>query len=483
MLTLGGGAGGQRARRHRRRAAAFLAGLVLLLAAACARAAGYYAILGVRRDATTKEIKRAYHRLALELHPDKQKEDAGEDGQDAEAAAEAALKRFLEVVRAYEVLSDPVSRRRYDLLGDDGPDARGGGGDSRRGGTLVKDYTLDPFDLFVRFDGGAFEFHYTPKSPKRMTDTVVPVNVPLERLYTGTTVRVGVTRQRFCAQCHGTGAADPFKDVVDCAVCAGTGRFAALGRGAAGAMQLANVTCDVCEGSGKVATTTCPKCNGEKTVLEEFEHTLAVPAGAPPGHKVKLAGQGNQRTGYRDADLEFRVYPAPHPLFKPDGAHLRYTAHISLIEALLGFRKNITHLDGHAVEVVHDIVTFNGYEHVIAGEGMPDPKSGGKKGDLHIHFEVKFPTRLTETQREILRAVMDEDDIAVLEDIIKLTAAAGDGARARRAEEEARREGRGGAGAADDAKDFAAHTSGCDADGGLACHWDPLFLFGGGGIP
>ncbi len=451
-----------------------------------------YELLGVPRDASQKDLKRAYHRLALELHPDKQDKPDNKDAMtpEEEEKLEEVVRRFIEVVAAYEVLSDPARRKRYDTLGDDGIHRGGGGGGGAGGGRRGsraerKLYSDDPFHMYSRFPGGAFEFHWTGKKPRKMQDVQRNVDLTLEELFSGPTLReVTVHRQRLCHHCHGTGAHSP--DAIEaCPVCGGSG-FAhflhehhheadpyhdhgeyddengageeeeeeAGGEEAAAAgggkghhthhkhgclQQLVNTTCPHCAGTGKVvpANATCSVCGGKGTVIEPKTYTFNA---THAGQRLRYE-DGGQAMGHSDGAVIFVVKAQPHPKFKKGpGADLVYDARVQLVDALVGFEKFVRHLDGRKIPIVHDIVTFHGYTHRVEGEGLPlEPSqqpagaaaaAAGNvllaRGDLLVHFEVVFPRQLTATQRAALRKVMDEDDVGVLEDVIKLAAATQD---------------------------------------------------------
>lgn len=409
----------------------------------------YYEVLGVARDADVKEIKRAYHRLALELHPDKQE---GED--------EEAVKAFIEVVTAYEVLSDPDKRRRYDMLGSDYASS------SARGGarTRTKSYDSEPFDLKAQFFGGAFEFSFTRKPSKRAQNILVQVPLTLEEMYKGKNISQIVSRERLCPHCHGNRASDP-KHIHTCSLCNGSGRAYALFEhqdadpNCGGShhqhynhddddtdyddddddhrdeedcdetvqfRQVTKAKCPICGGTGEVVDEggQCNFCGGTGLTVSPKTFNVELDPGILPGKRITFKGEGNQAVNSTDGDVVFQIRVLDHPRFRIRGARgdLEYSAKISLVDALVGFNRTVKHLDGRKVPVVHDVVTFEGFEQKVIGEGLPRAGIQPQKshGDLYVMFEVEFPSSLTARQREALRTVMDEDDISIIDAAIQL---------------------------------------------------------------
>ena len=447
-----------------------------------------YEILGVARDVGTKELKRAYHRLALELHPDKHAKTGDGTTDEEREIEEELVRRFIEVVAAYEVLSDPKRRKDYDLHGDDSLRSNRGGGRHGRG-VQKKQYADDNFHYFARFNGGVFEFHYTGSKRKVMGDINVPYYMSLEDLFTTPRmVNVTVQRQRLCPHCHGTKASK--EELIEtCPVCQGNGHALHLAEknkdweagGCDGSeddfdgewedgqashgddedwdghtcrehhpapgnldrttfQQVVNSTCTFCGGTGKIVpeNATCQYCGGVGTVIEPRTYNLMV---THAGQSFKFP-DGGQAVGYKTGNVHITITAHPHHRFQIKGSDLIYKARVDLVEALVGFEKYVKHLDGRHIPIVHDVVTFQGYKHVVKGEGLlrvreeptvmvsgetsdEEKKVGANetRGDLVVEFDVVYPTMMTAAQREALRTVMDEDDIDVLEDVIELATA------------------------------------------------------------
>lgn len=227
----------------------------------------YYKILGVMPTAKPQELKKAYHKLSLKYHPDKNKDPGAED-------------MFMSIAEAYEVLSDEERRRNYDNSGSgDEPD-----GD--RQGQPKKDQTShEPMELKLRFSGGEFKFNYKPneeEKPTKAPDMSVTLDVELFDLYTGAEFNVSFTRQEVCHHCHGTGAARK-RDIVNCAYCHGSGKRCSIAQQQGGPMgrfwQQLNTTCTKCDGTGKQINSTCPVCGGHKVLLKPITRAVHVPPG------------------------------------------------------------------------------------------------------------------------------------------------------------------------------------------------------------
>ena len=422
-----------------------------------------YNIMNIERNATQKAIKKQYHRLALELHPDKNKPDVDANGEMSEAdelRMEEIVRRFIELVSAYEVLSDPARRKRYDQLGDEGLN-QGNGARERR--SQKKQYADEPFHMYSRFPGGSMEFHYTKKRVKKMPTMTQKVEIELKDLFAGaTTKNITVHRQRICHHCHGTGA-ESEDLIVTCPLCQGAGTTMYLHEHCDEEeeehggqthehknhehhhehhthrhthhhhqlQQIVNTTCSNCAGTGKIVppNATCTVCGGVGTLTEPKVYSFNV---THVGQKVRYT-DGSQAMNHEDGAVVFDVVAVDHPKFKIQDTNLIYDAKVDLVDALIGFEKFITHLDGRKIPIVHDIVTFHGYQHVVKNEGLiklPRSHQGqlveGERGDLVVNFDVVFPRSLSDAQRQALCKVMDDDDVDVLEDVIALAAASED---------------------------------------------------------
>lgn len=341
----------------------------------------YYEILGVPRDATQHQIKKAYRRLSLQYHPDKHRGDPEKK------------KKFEEISNAYEVLSDEDKRRIYDQYGEDG---------LKQGGQNIR--FRDPFDIFSAFTGG--HFHSEPQE-KKGPNIEIELGLELEDIYSGKEFQVLHKKQILCPKCRGSGAKRP-EDVVKCPQCGGTGMVMKTQRLGPGFITQTQTPCDKCGGLGRIIKSKCPYCSGNKVSRGEELLTIVVEKGMPDGHRIVLEGEGDESPGVNPGDLIFRVATRPHPRFTRQGNDLYYKTSISLLEALVGFNQTIEHLDGHHVVISSDKVTKPGHIHIIENEGMPIHTVPSQKGRLHIEFSVRFPESLTEEQRQGFKKLLEK---------------------------------------------------------------------------
>ncbi|TYZ64947.1 hypothetical protein PybrP1_013226 [[Pythium] brassicae (nom. inval.)] len=335
----------------------------------------FYDVLGITMEATDAEIKKAYRKLSLKYHPDK---NAG----DAEAATQ-----FHQVTRAYEVLSDAQKRQVYDLEGIEGleQEEKGGGGH----------HHASPFDAF--FGGGG-----KPKGP----DVAVDVTVTLEELYNGAQKQVQLSRNGICRKCRGTGAKDG--KTTTCKTCGGQGVVLVTQRMGPGFNVQMQQQCPKCGGRGKVFKTQCPHCHGHKVVKEEKLLTAEIERGMPSTHQIVFERESEQRPGMVPGDVIFRLHQAPHARFRRADDDLHYELEISLEEALLGYRTEVLHLDARRVVLATTDVTKPFAVRRVAGEGMPVHNFPSQKGDLHVRHEIKFPDALTDAQRQLVEELLED---------------------------------------------------------------------------
>jgi DnaJ-related protein SCJ1 len=363
---------------------ALLLVLVLLLVSIEA-GKNFYDILGVKKDASDKEIKRAYRKLSLKYHPDKN------------PGNEKAREKFVEVANAYEALSDPEKRRIYDTQGEEGL-KRGGGGASH-----------DPFDLFRGFGFGDFfgggNRNDEDKEDKRGPDIRLDLQLSLKDIYLGKMFPIKVKHQALCPKCRGSGAKND-DDVVQCKKCQGRGVVVQVHQLAPGFVQQMQSTCDVCGGTGKIVKTKCPHCQGKKVVSGEKEVTVFVEQGIADGAEIVLENEADEHPDHNAGHIIFKVVTLPHPLFVRKGNDLHHTMRITLLEALVGFSRTLTHLDGHTVPVAKQSVTYPGEVLRIAEEGMPHHNYASRKGDLFVTFSIDFPTSLTQEQRDVFAKIL-----------------------------------------------------------------------------
>mmetsp|Transcript_15472 Transcript_15472/g.34582 ORF Transcript_15472/g.34582 Transcript_15472/m.34582 type:complete len:692 (-) Transcript_15472:171-2246(-) len=362
----------------------------------------YYKILGVLSSAKKQEIKKAYHKIALKYHPDKNKDKGAED-------------MFMLISEAYECLSDEEKRRAYDNSGSGG----GGPGEEPK----KSETSHEPVDMLLKFSGGDFRFKYQPPqedASNKAPDMVVTVDVELLDLYLGSEFNVSFTRQEICAHCHGSGAAHKH-DILACPHCHGSGFRCSVsdrhGEPLGKFWQSMNTTCTKCEGKGEFINSSCPVCGGHKVVLKTVTRSVHVPPGAPDTWTTVLFEEGDQAPGLKHGSVHVGLRVNDHPRFTRKVHDLVYRANISLFEALLGFSLNVTSVDNRSVEIKHDAVSQPGFSKTIRNEGMP-VLHAGSYGDLVVAFDIDFPKRLDDAEKELLSSVLDEEEIAKIEQMI-----------------------------------------------------------------
>lgn len=351
----------------------------------------FYALLGVRRDASTDEIKKAYRRRARELHPDANPDDP------------AAEEQFKEVSRAYEVLSDPETRARYDRFGEAGLSGAAGGAGDPFGGGLG--------DIFEAFFGGSGFTTRGSSGPPRGQDLEATALVDLAGVLTGTQASVSVDSAVRCTDCDGTGAGAGTSP-VRCVDCEGTGQVRRVRQSLLGQMMTTG-PCGRCGGIGEVVMTPCSACSGEGRKLSRESFTVDVPAGIRTGQTLRLTGRGAAGPrGGTPGDLYVHVRVAPHPDFARDEDDLVTELPISIAQAALGMHTTLHALDGD-IELVVPGGTQHGQEFVARGRGLPHLNGRGR-GHLRVRVRVVVPESLSDEQESILRrlAEVSGDDVA-----------------------------------------------------------------------
>lgn len=358
-----------------------LALVILSEAAPKKESRDFYKILKISRSATEQEIKKAFKRLSVQMHPDKNPGD------------EAAKKAYQEVSAAYEVLSDPEKRRVYDQYGEEGlkNDHGGGGG-------------FGGFDIFESFFGGGGNRAKKGELQKGAAQ-FVELQASLEDLYNGRDFEILQKRQILCPHCRGTGADDP-NDVQTCTACGGSGHRIVEQKIGPGFVQRMQTTCDKCGGKGKVSRSVCSKCKGTKVHTGEQVLTIFIEKGMPDGHEIRSQSDADENPGEEPGDIHFKISTAPHERFTRKGNDLFMTHRITLLEALVGFEVSFKHLDGHLVELKRSIVTPPGFTQALQGEGMPVHGNSFTFGQLFVTYQIIFPGSLTEKQKEGFKALL-----------------------------------------------------------------------------
>ncbi len=355
--------------------------------------AEYYELLGVSRDATPDQLKKAYRQKARELHPDANPGDA------------AAEEQFKKVAQAYEVLSDAEQRARYDRFGAQGVGGAGGAnmGDMFGGGTGGIG------DIFEAFFGGGSPFGQGggargPAGPPRGQDLEVVADLAFEQAVFGATVPVTLRTALKCDDCHGSGAGEGTKPVT-CSECNGRGQVQRVRQSMLGQMVTSSA-CSKCGGLGQVIVTPCSTCKGDGRVVTEKTYQVDVPAGVDTGSTLRLTGRGAVGPrGGGTGDLYVHLRVAAHGRYRREHDDLVTDLPVSIAQASLGTRFTLPTLDGDE-EIVVPAGTQPGREFVLRQRGVPRLQGRGR-GDLKVRVQVQVPTKLTEFETELLKKLAE----------------------------------------------------------------------------
>jgi molecular chaperone DnaJ len=347
----------------------------------------YYAILGVPRGASAEQIKRAYRKLARELHPDVNPDDE-------------AQRRFQDVTAAYEVLTDPQKRQIVDLGGDPLEPGRGGAGGDPFSGFGFGDI----MDAFFGATGGPGGRRGPRSRVQSGSDALIRLQLTLEECASGASRELTVDTAVLCGECNGSGCA-PGTGPQACDTCGGAGEVQNVQRSFLGQVVTSR-PCPVCRGFGEVIPDPCLQCSGDGRIRARRNVTAKVPAGVADGMRVRLAGQGEVGSGGGPAgDLYVEVQEVPHETFTRDGVDLHCTVRVPMTAAALGTTVALETLDG-----IEEIRVEPGTQCAtvlsLRERGMPRLRSTGRtegRGDLFVHLDVVTPTRLDSRQMELLR--------------------------------------------------------------------------------
>lgn len=355
----------------------------------------YYELLGVSKQATPEELKKAYRKLALRLHPDRNPGDV------------AAEEKFKEISRAYETLSDPERRRRYDMFGPEAERGAGGMGPDMGGFAGFS-------DLFETiFGGGAGGgMGGGPSGPPPGPDMEARLDLEFTESVFGVEKTLELRVPVPCDDCEATGAA-PGTKAVECSVCGGIGEVRRVRQSILGQM-VTTAPCTACGGTGKQIPTPCPTCRGEGRVTEQQTITVRVPAGVSSGATLRLTGKGAAGPrGGRAGDLYVHLRVKPDKRFQRHGNDLLCTLHIPMTLAALGASIGFETLEG-TEELAIAGGTQSGKEFRLHGKGVPDVHRSDIRGDIVVTVVVDIPTKLSKRQEELLRELADErgEDVA-----------------------------------------------------------------------
>ncbi len=366
----------------------------------------YYEVLGVSRTATAEEIKTAYRKLAMKYHPDRNQGD------------KEAEEKFKEVAEAYEVLSNPEKRARYDRFGHEGVRGAAGGGAYQ-----------DPFDIFREAFGGGlgsiFEEFFSggtrrssgPRK-RRGNDLQIRLKLSLEEIASGVTKQLKIKKQVVCEECGGSGVARGSRPQT-CPMCHGSGEVREVSQSIFG--RFVNITtCPRCGGTGTVVTDPCPVCRGEGRVHGVETIEVSIPPGVSEGNYLTLRGKGNVGpNGGPAGDLIVVIQEKPHPFFTRNGNDVIYELSLSFPQVALGTDVEIPTLElenydgkkrNKLVKINIPPGTQSGKVFRLRGKGLPE-LHGYRRGDLLIEVKVWTPTKLTPRERELLQELSQLENV------------------------------------------------------------------------
>lgn len=358
----------------------------------------YYEVLGVPRNASQEEIKKAYRRLAMQYHPDRNPGD------------KEAEEKFKEAAEAYEVLSDPEKRRRYDQFGHAGMQ-----------GTDFREYTdiNDIFNAFrdifsgTGFGGSIFDDFFGGSTSTRArrtgtsqrgSDLRVKIKLTLEEIATGVSKKIKIKRYKKCSSCGGSGA-ESGSGYKTCPVCNGTGEIRQVSRSVFG--QFVNITtCNNCGGEGRVISNPCKICGGEGRLQEEATVNVDIPAGVSTGNYLTLRGEGNAgRRGGPSGDLIVVVEELPHEIFQRKGDDIIYELNLSIPEAVLGGEVEVPTLTGKAKLKLEPGLS-PGKILRMKGKGLPNLNTK-KFGDQLLVVNIYIPQKISQQEKELMQSLMN----------------------------------------------------------------------------
>lgn len=348
----------------------------------------YYEVLGVQKDASEDEIKKAYRKLAKANHPDLNPGD-----KEAEA-------RFKEINEAYEVLSDADKRSRYDQFGHAGVDPNFNPNAGGFGGGFGFDGFGDLGDIFESFfGGGGGGARRSQNAPRKGENLRAAVDLSFEEAAFGCQKEIPISRIEECADCHGSGC-EPGTTPEVCSVCGGSGQVRKQQRTAFGMMQT-TVPCDHCHGAGKIIHSPCHTCKGKGAVRRNKTVSVSIPAGIDDGQTISVRGQGHKGSnGGPAGDLLVTVRVLRHPQFERDDTSVLYRLNINIVQAALGAEVEVPTLDGKVKYTIPE-GTQSGTVFRLRGKGIPRLNSTGR-GDQFVTVIVETPTNLTSEQKDIL---------------------------------------------------------------------------------
>ncbi|HRG32579.1 MAG: molecular chaperone DnaJ [Saprospiraceae bacterium] len=354
----------------------------------------FYEVLGVSKNADEDTIKKAYRKMAMQHHPDRNPGD------------KAAEDKFKEAAEAYEILSNPDKKARYDRYGHAGVDPQAGGGFNGHGGMTMEDIFENfgdifgdggsPFDAFFGGRGGG---RGGRSGGQKGSNLRIKVSMTLEEIATGVTKKIKVKKQITCKTCHGSGAKDA-KSVKTCGSCNGSGYVRQIKNTFLGQMQT-TTTCPTCNGTGQQIANNCTSCRGSGVEMGEETIEIQIPAGVEDNMQLSLRGKGNAgANGGMTGDLLINIEQKPHELFSRDGMNIHYDLYINFADAALGHQFEVPTL-GNPVKIKIPPGTQSGKIFRLKGLGIPSVQSYDK-GDHLIHVNIWTPKSVTNEEKAML---------------------------------------------------------------------------------
>lgn len=358
----------------------------------------YYEVLGVSKSADEKELKKAYRKLAIKYHPDKNPDDASAEG------------KFKEAAEAYEVLSDPNKKARYDQFGHAGMGGAASGGHGGFGGGMSMDDIFENFgDVFggFGFGGGGGRSGGRGRRVSRGSNIRIKVSLTLEEIAKGIEKKVKVTKDNKCGTCSGSGA-EGSEGNTTCDTCKGAGQVARVTNTFLGQMQTA-VTCPTCNGTGSIIKNKCKPCKGEGVERSEAVIPINIPAGVEDGMQLQVSGMGNvgPRGGVA-GDLLVVIEEKPHEQFQREGQNLHYDLFVNFVDATLGTQIVVPTLDGK-VKIKIEEGTQSGKLLRLRGKGLPSVNSYGT-GDIIVNVNVWTPQKVSADEKKALEKLRDSEN-------------------------------------------------------------------------
>jgi molecular chaperone DnaJ len=348
----------------------------------------YYEVLGVSKAASDDEVKKAFRRKAVELHPDK------EGGDEA---------KFKEASEAYDVLKDAQKRQRYDQFGHAGVGGNSGGGGNPYSGGQGAQYDFgDLGDIFGNFFGGGQQ---RQQRSKRGRDVETNIELEFEKAVFGTEVDLNLNLDAECSHCKGT-TAEPGHDLKTCDTCKGHGQVMQAMRTVFGNIEQ-QVICPKCEGRGKIPEKVCTVCHGKGTERKNQKVTLKVPAGIDDGSTIRLREHGEALAGGPKGDLYVNVRVKAHKHFTREGDLILSSQHIDMVSAALGTEMDIDTVDG-VVRMKVPAGTQSGTDFKLSGHGVPHTR-GESRGAHIVTMVVDTPTKLSKKQQDLMREFAGTD--------------------------------------------------------------------------